>query len=137
LSLESGGSCTGVAYRIEPDQAMIELDVLWRREMASRSYRAVWVSLHMSHAIEPGIAFAVNRSNERYVPRLDTETAARYLATGRGSLGDCCDYLFDTVDHLRELNIRDRRMEALAQRVRELRNDSPASLSVKLLDETN
>ena len=136
LSLESGGSCTGVAYRIAPEAAMAELDVLWRREMASRSYRAVWASLHMRHGIEPGITFAVNRSHERYVPRLDTETAARYLATGRGSIGECCDYLFDTVDHLRELGIRDRRMETLAQRVRELRA-AAASSKVNVLDETS
>ncbi|HET7598337.1 MAG TPA: gamma-glutamylcyclotransferase [Burkholderiales bacterium] len=121
LSLERGGSCTGVAYRIAPEAAVTELDVLWRREMASRSYRPVWVNLHMPQGIELALAFAVNRAHERYVPGLDTETIARYLATGRGTNGDCCDYLFDTVDHLRELGIRDRRMEALEQRVRELR----------------
>jgi cation transport protein ChaC len=92
----------------------------------------------MLQGMEPGIAFAVNRAHERYVPRLDTETAARYLATGRGTNGDCCDYLFDTVDHLRELGIRDRRMEALERRVRELRPDgTPASPSatIDILDQ--
>lgn len=130
LSLESGGSCTGVAYRIAPEAAMTELDILWRREMASRSYRAVWANLHMPHGTEPGIAFAVNRAHERYVPRLDIEAAAHYLATGRGTNGDCCDYLFDMVEHLRELGIRDRRMEALERRVRELRHEvAPAGAS--------
>jgi cation transport protein ChaC len=134
LSLERGGSCTGVAYRIAAKAALTELDVLWRREMASRSYRAVWINLHMRHGIEPGIAFAVNRAHERYVPRLDTESIARYIATGRGTNGDCCDYLFDTVDHLNELGIRDRRMEALERRVRDLRDDAaspstPAAVS--------
>ena len=57
------------------------------------------------------------------MPRLDAETIARYLATRRGTNGDFSDYPFDTVDHLRELGIYDRRMEALAQRVRELRPD--------------
>lgn len=127
LSLECGGSCTGVAYRIASKAAFTELDILWRREMASRSYRAVWINLHMRHGIEPGIAFAVNRAHERYVPRLDTESIARYIATGRGTNGDCCDYLFDTVDHLRELGIRDRRMEALERRVRELRNEAASA----------
>ena len=74
--------------------------------------------------LEPGIAFAVNRAHERYVPGLDTESIARYIATGRGTNGDCCDYLFDTVEHLRELDIRDRRMEALERRVRELRDEA-------------
>jgi len=127
LSLESGGSCVGVAYRIAPEAAITELDLLWRREMASRSYRAVWVNLHMQQRMERGIAFAVNRAHERYVPGLDAETIARYLATGRGTNGDCCDYLFDTVDHLRELGIRDRRMDALERRVRELRPDGTSA----------
>jgi cation transport protein ChaC len=138
LSLESGGSCTGVAYRIAPEAAAIELDLLWRREMASRSYRAVWINLHMRQGTESGIAFAVNRSHERYVPRLDAESIARYLATGRGTNGDCCDYLFDTVEHLRELGIRDRRMERLERRVRELRADATSaspSATIDVLDQ--
>ena len=42
----------------------------------------------------------------------------RYLATGAGPIGRCCDYLFDTVEHLRQLGIRDRRLEALEAKVR-------------------
>lgn len=123
LSLESGGSCTGVAYRIAPEAAASELDVLWRREMSSWSYRPVWVTAHMRRGTEPSIVFAVNRSHERYVPGLDTETIARYLATGAGLNGSCREYLFDTAEHLLELGIRDRRIEALAHRVRDLRPD--------------
>jgi len=123
LSLESGGSCTGVAYRIAPGVAATELDVLWRREMSSWSYRPVWVTAHMRRGTEPAIVFAVNRSHERYVPGLDTETIARYLATGAGLNGSCREYLFDTAEHLLELGIRDRRIEALAHRVRDLRPD--------------
>ncbi len=123
LSLESGGSCTGVAYRIAPEAAATELDVLWRREMSSWSYRPVWITAHMRRGPAPAIVFAVNRSHERYVPGLDTETIARYLATGAGLNGSCREYLFDTAEHLLELGIRDRRIEALAHRVRDLRSD--------------
>jgi cation transport protein ChaC len=128
LSLESGGSCTGVAYRIATEAAAAELDVLWRREMSSWSYRPVWVTAYLGRRPIPVIVFAVNRSHERYVPGLETETIARYLATGAGLNGSCREYLFDTVEHLRELGICDRRMEALARRVRELRpHDEPPS----------
>jgi cation transport protein ChaC len=67
---------------------------------------------------EPVIAFSANREHERYVPGLEDEVIARHLATGAGPLGRCCDYLFDTVAHLRQLGIRDRRLEALEARVR-------------------
>jgi len=58
--------------------------------------------------------------HERYITGLEDTVIARYLATGAGPLGRCCDYLFDTVAHLRQLGIRDRRMEALEARVRKL-----------------
>ncbi len=118
LSLESGGSCTGVAYRLGEGTESTELDVLWRREMFTMAYRPVWTTAHTPDGPEPAIAFSANRGHERYVPGLDEAAVARYLATGAGPMGRCCDYLFDTVEHLRQLGIRDRRLEALETRVR-------------------
>lgn len=118
LSLESGGSCTGVAYRLDRREAATELDVIWRREMFTMSYRPVWTTARTAKGAEPAIAFSANREHERYVPGLEDQVIARYLATGTGPMGRCCDYLFDTVAHLRQLGIRDRRLEALEVRVR-------------------
>jgi len=118
LALERGGSCHGVDYRIAPEQVETELDVVWRREMLTGAYRAKWVSAQTPAGIEHAIAFAANHAHERYVRGLDTDETARLLATGAGPLGSCCDYLFDTVSHLEALGIRDKRMEALVERVR-------------------
>jgi cation transport protein ChaC len=118
LSLESGGSCTGVVYRVDRRVAATELDVIWRREMFTMSYRPIWTAAHTSKGPEAAIAFSANREHERYAPGLEDEVIARYLATGAGPMGRCCDYLFDTVEHLRQLGIRDRRLEALEARVR-------------------
>ncbi|MDX1374233.1 MAG: gamma-glutamylcyclotransferase [Burkholderiales bacterium] len=120
LSLEHGGSCHGVAFRLHPKHVATELDVLWRREMLTMAYRPVWVTVRTPRSLEHGIAFAVNRAHERYVRELGEEATARYLATGAGPLGCCADYLFDSVAHLRALGIRDRRLEALERRVRAL-----------------
>jgi cation transport protein ChaC len=118
LSLETGGSCTGVAYRLAARAAATELDVIWRREMFTMAYRPVWTVARTAKGPVPAIAFAANRSHERYAPGLGFEEVARFLATGAGPMGRCCDYLFDTVAHLRQLGIRDRRLEALEARVR-------------------
>ena len=82
------------------------------------AYRPVWTTDYTPKGPEPAIAFSANRAHERYVPGLDEAVIARYLATGAGPMGRCCDYLFDTVAHLRQLGIRDRRLEALEARVR-------------------
>ena len=118
LSLESRGSCTGVAYRLDPRAVVTELDVLWRREMFTMAYRPVWTTARTPKGPEPAIAFSANREHERYVPGLDDSSLVSYLATGAGPLGRCCDYLFDTVEHLRRLGIRDRRLEELEAKVR-------------------
>ncbi len=118
LALAPGGSCHGVAYRIAPEQVHSELDVLWRREMNSWVYRPVWVATRTPQGIEHGILFAVNRGHERYIGQLDLGETARYLASGAGPLGRCCDYLFQTVAHLRELGLRDSHLELLERRVR-------------------
>jgi cation transport protein ChaC len=123
LSLESGGSCTGVAYRIAKRAAATELDVIWRREMFTGAYRPVWTTAHTSKGPEAAIAFSANRSHERYVRGLEEPAIARYLATGAGKMGRCRDYLFDTVAHLRGLGMRDRRLESLEARVRQLGTD--------------
>jgi len=120
LSLESGGSCTGVAYRLARSAAATELDVLWRREMFTMAYRPVWATAHTPKGLEPAIAFSANREHERYAPALGDEAIARYLATGAGPIGRCCDYLFETTRHLRQLGLRDRRLEALEAKVRML-----------------
>lgn len=118
LALERGGSCYGVAYRLPPRHVATELDVVWRREMLTMAYRPVWVNVRTAKGVERAIAFAANRSHERYVRELEAEAIVHYLATGAGPLGRCRDYLFDTVAHLEQLGIHDRRLEALALRVR-------------------
>ena len=120
LSLEPGGSCHGVVYRLHARAVEEELDVLWRREMMTRSYRPVWVAARTVEGMAHAITFAANQEHERYRGGLRPETMARYLARGAGPLGRCCDYLFDTVAHLRDMGIRDQRMEALERRVRAL-----------------
>ena len=120
LSLESGGSCAGVIYRLAPGTEATELDVLWRREMAAHSYRPVWTIAHTAQGTEAAVAFAANRDHERYAPGLDEDTVADYLARAEGPMGRGSDYLFDTVAHLHELGIRDGHLDRLARKVRRI-----------------
>lgn len=122
LSLERGGSCCGVAYRIAEGEERTELDVLWRREMLTMAYRPVWTRAVTEDGPVSAITFSANRQHERYAPGLSADQVSHYLATGEGPLGRACDYLYDTVSRLRELGISDRRLEQLDARVRVLRN---------------
>ncbi len=118
LGLERGGACRGVLYRIAEEAVETELDILWRREMFTGAYCPTWVSARSGGAPFPAITFVINRENSRYAGRLPDDKIARHIATAVGPMGACRDYLFQTVEHLAALGLRDRRLEAIAGKVR-------------------
>ena len=117
LSLDYGGSCVGVAYRLEPDTAIAELDLLWRREMLTLAYNARWLHLHTPEGIKRGLAFVVKRESPAYAPPMRFEDTVKTVATAIGSNGRCYDYLFDTLAGIKEYGIHDAMMEKLANAV--------------------
>ena len=118
LGLESGGACRSPAYRIAAETRETEITLLFRREMMTNVYRAKWVWLHSEGAKIPVLAFVMNRRHSLYVGKLSASERVRIIASAHGSLGRCSGYLFQTLESLRALGIRDRRLENLAARVR-------------------
>ena len=121
LSLEHGGSCHGVAYRIAPKHAAAELDIVLAREMVAEGYTPVWVRARIGRKTIRAVAFAIDRDAPTYAGRLSLEQTARSVARASGALGACADYLEDAVAHLEARGIHDRRLAALRRRVRVLR----------------
>jgi cation transport protein ChaC len=121
LGLEHGGCCTGVAFRIAAEAIEVELEAIWRREMLTGAYRPRWVPVHGESGPRRAIAFVINRRHERYARRLPEAEVVETVAHAEGALGACRDYLFNTVAHLEELGIHDRRLARLAAAVRACR----------------
>ena len=118
LGLEAGGACRSPAYRIANDVVDTELKLLFRREMMTNVYRPKWLMLRTSDKQLPVLAFVMNTRHSLYAGTLSLSERVRIIATAHGSLGACADYLLQTVDSLQRLNIRDRRLESLAQQVK-------------------
>jgi len=118
LGLDRGGTCRGLAYRIEASKAPAELELLWRREMITGSYCPRWLRIATSEG-GPGwaIAFLINRSHPRYAGQVPEERIVESIALAHGALGPCAAYLFDTAHHLQALGIRDTRLFRLRDRV--------------------
>lgn len=117
LGLERGGACRGIVYRIAESQAAEELEVVWRREMLTGAYAPRWVTVVTKNGRLQAIAFLINRKHERYAGRLPEDRIIASIAEAHGPLGACATYLFNTVAHLEELGIRDRRLARLRDRV--------------------
>lgn len=118
LGLDRGGSCRGIAYRIAAADVMSELTIVWRREMIVGSYVPTWVKFyHQDRQVVEAIAFVVNRHRSGYAGDISFDATVDTLATAKGQLGSSADYLFQTVDGLCSVGIKDKPLLCLRDRV--------------------
>jgi cation transport protein ChaC len=125
LTLERGGSCRGLAYRMGNATTRADLAKLWRREMTLRSYEPRWLDCRAGAERMPVLAFVVNRRCTGYAGELGVEAVVQALATARGKAGSAAEYLFHTQSVLEAHGIRDERMRRLAERVRHYLSRKP------------
>ena len=121
LALDRGGSCTGIAYRLNPDVAIAELDLLWRREMVTLAYRASWLTFHPDGhndgAGKRAISFVSRPERENFAGPMTLDQEADVIASASGFIGPCWDYLFDTVKALEADRISDPHLKKLQRAV--------------------
>ena len=118
VTLERGGSCRGLAYRLRPDRSREQLSALWRREMSLGSYLPRWLEIHAGADKLTALGFVVNRRCTGYAGKLPLETMVHHIATARGKYGTSAEYLFKTEQALHQHGIRDERVLRLADSVR-------------------
>jgi len=119
LGMMPGGSCVGVALRVERAIAEAEFDILFRREMVSGSYDPRWVTVQVEGMKRPvkALCFLMNREHERYAGRLSDAAVADAIARAAGPLGACRDYLVHTVQALEALGIKDKSLARMQKMV--------------------
>lgn len=118
LTLERGGSCRGIVYRIDADIAHEEMLGIWKREMTYGSYVPKWLNCAVGGGTVSALAFTVNRACSGYTGAIPIEVMVECLASARGRFGPAYDYLFKTTETLRIHGIRDERVEHLAHLVK-------------------
>lgn len=126
LTLECGGSCRGLVYRIAPDRVQEEMSRIWKREMTFGSYRPKWLNCVVGEQAIQALVFTVNRGCSGYAGQIPTEIVVEALASARGRYGPAHDYLFKTLETLHAHGIRDARVEQLATLVRQRMAGQPA-----------
>jgi len=121
LSLDRGGQCKGVAYRLPPEAVQPNLDRLVRRELRVKptAHSPRWIMIDAGDRQLRAIAFVIDRKGGRYVRGLSLEEIADALAVAAGHWGSMAEYLHSTVKHLEALGIHDRRLWRLQELVAE------------------
>ena len=110
---QAGGSCTGAAFRLDPDILAEELALLWRREMLTGAYVPRWLPMQAldGGVFGHGLLFTINHSlaHELFAGELDRprkSSAASPPPAARWAVP--ATIMFQTRDGLRELGIEDR-----------------------------
>jgi glutathione-specific gamma-glutamylcyclotransferase len=113
MSLDRGGQCRGVAFRMDPVNLTASLEELLRSEPPTPPR---WVRAATGQGMVKAIAFTIDRGHFMHVAGLSEAEVADRLSKAVGHVGSMPDYLLNTVAHLEELGYHDRylwRMQAL------------------------
>ena len=119
LGLDRGGSCRGVAFRVEPERWDETVDYLRGREQATNVYIEVVHELRLEDGRHVrALAYRVDRTHKQYCGKLPREKLLETVRGGVGLSGANPDYVLATHDHLVELGIADHTLDWLAKQLR-------------------
>jgi cation transport protein ChaC len=111
--------CTGLAFRIGAAQAEVESAMLWRREMLRNGYCPTLLPVDTPQGPLTALVFACNPAHDDYAGEMPLDETAAIIAVATGAIGSNRQYLEQMAAQLSALQIEDRYIEQLLQRVRE------------------
>ena len=113
FALLPGGSCQGVAYRVDREQADEVLVRLWEREMPMDVYTPSWLPCNTPQGPVKALAFTLPRSSPSFTGQLPAETYRQIFQQASGRFGTTLDYARRTYESLQAHGIEDRALAAL------------------------
>jgi cation transport protein ChaC len=120
LGLERGGACRGIAFRVKAADVTLALEALWQREMRRAVYEPRVLRARLPAGEARVLTFIADPRHPGYAGELPFRQTARLIATCRGDRGPNLDYLTRTVEHLRELGVRDHNLQRILVAARAL-----------------
>lgn len=128
LGLDFGGSCRGMAFRVAGANRAPVMAYLRERELVTHVYeeRIVPVVLKSGERVR-AVAYVVDRGHVQYAGALSAEEAVVSIRGASGQSGANEDYVFNTLDHLRRMKIRDGWLEHVAAELRRIPAELEAS----------
>ena len=127
LDERSGAQCAGVAFAVAAGKEDETLQYLRERELVSSAYleKTLLLNLADGRRVE-AVTYVIDESHEQYCSDLPLEEQAQIIANAVGGRGPNWEYLYNTANHLRDIDLRDPDLEWLTKRVRELVHNSLA-----------
>ncbi|MFV0245488.1 MAG: gamma-glutamylcyclotransferase [Qingshengfaniella sp.] len=118
LDRHDSACCQGVAFGVAEAARADTLAGLRERELVSSAYHEIWLPVRLAdgRSVE-AVTYVVDPDHRQYCGGLALERQAEVIARAHGGRGPNSEYLINTAQHLRELDIADPDLEWLEQRV--------------------
>lgn len=116
MSLDRGGSCSGIALRMAPDDLLTSLVGLLEKEPP---VPPEFVTAQTEDGPVQAIVFAIDPAWSLYRPEPDLGELADILASSVGYFGTMAEYLFNTITEMEEAGIHDPHLWRLQDMVAE------------------
>ncbi len=118
MGLDRGGSCRGMAFKVDDRDRDDALDYLRKRELITNVYmeRIVPIGLPDGRRVN-SVTYVVDRQHPQYAGSLGVEEAAAVVLRSHGQSGPNDAYVLNTVTQLKQMGIRDLWLEAVGDAV--------------------
>jgi cation transport protein ChaC len=114
LGLDNGGSCSGIARLVSGHRREPVIAYLRERELVTHVYMEKWLPVRLGDGRKvEALTYVVDRSHDQYAAGLDRDSIIATVAGATGKSGRNRDYVLNTVDSLRRLDIHDHQLEAI------------------------
>ena len=120
LGLDRGGSCKGIAYRVNGRERERVIAYLRERELVTRVYLEAWRPIRLTRPdrrVATALTYVVDRDHEQYAGKLDRGALLAHVRGREGQSGANSEYVINTVRHLRELDLHDATLEWLSDQL--------------------
>ena len=115
LGLDEGGSCEGVAFRVEASRSADVLAYLRERELVTQVYLETLLPARLRDGrVVEAVTYVVDRAHPQYVGLLAPEEALRRVVGSVGMAGPNPDYVLNTARELARLGVEDAALGWLA-----------------------
>ena len=121
LDKSEGSECCGLAFYVAPENEQQTLEYLRERELISSAYLEINVEIVDADGVtDPAVTYVIDQNHIQYCAGLALPRQAEIISTAVGDRGHNAEYLFNTVDKLKSLDIRDAELEWLERDVRRI-----------------
>ncbi|WP_282168986.1 gamma-glutamylcyclotransferase [Ruegeria atlantica] len=121
LDEQADANCTGLALAVETGHEERTLQELRERELISSAYVEKNLDVHLNTGeVITAVTYVIDADHVQYCGGMPLEEQAQIIAHAVGGRGPNTEYLYNTAEHLAEIDLRDPDLEWLAQRVRSI-----------------